>query len=80
MLDISREILHNKGIRNKLEAWLAYTLYQNMEKVMNKFSKKLDRNTVQYKIDEIQDEIAAFFALSITFNISIRSALSEISA
>ena len=86
-LDIFRKILHNKGIRNELEAWLAflsvdepevivkligeypqfkryyeeiYTLCRNMEKVMNMFSKELqelDRNTVQYMIDEMQDEI-----------------------
>ncbi|WP_140397995.1 hypothetical protein [Lachnoclostridium sp. An169] len=39
-----------------------YTLCQNMEKVMNMFSKELqelDRNTVQYMIDEMQDEIDA---------------------
>ena len=88
-LDIFRKILHNKGIRNELEAWLAflsvdepevivkligeypqfkkyyeeiYTLCRNMEKVMNMFSKELqelDRNTVQYMIDEMQDEIDA---------------------
>ncbi len=88
-LDIFRKILHNKGIRNELEAWLAflsvdepevivkligeypqfkkyyeeiYTLCRNMEKVMNMFSKELqelDRNTVQYMIDEMQNEIDA---------------------
>ena len=88
-LDIFRKILHNKGIRNELEAWLAflsvdepevivkligeypqfkkyyeeiYALCQNMEKVMSMFSKELqelDRNTVQYMIDEMQDEIDA---------------------
>ena len=39
-----------------------YTLCQNMEKVMNMFSKELqelDRNTVQYMIDEMQNEIDA---------------------
>ena len=39
-----------------------YTLCRNMEKVMNMFSKELqelDRNTVQYMIDEMQDEIDA---------------------
>ena len=89
MLDIFRNILHNKGISNKLEAWLAflsvdepevivkligeypqfkkyyeeiYALCRNMEKVMSMFSKELqelDRNTVQYMIDEMQDEIDA---------------------
>ena len=86
-LDNYREILHNKGIRNQLEAWLAflsvdepeiivklvgeypqfkeyyeeiYRLCMNTEKVMNMFSKELqelDRNTVQYMIDEMQNEI-----------------------
>ena len=86
-LDNYREILHNKGIRNQLEAWLAflsvdepeiivklvgeypqfkeyyeeiYRLCMNTEKVMNMFSKELqelDRNTVQYMIDEMQTEI-----------------------
>lgn len=88
-LDIFRAILHNKGIRNKLEAWLTflcvdspelieqlireypqfkqyyeeiYTLCRNVEKVMGMFSKELqqlDRNTVQYMIDEMQDELDA---------------------
>ena len=66
-LDIFRKILHNKGIRNELEAWKKYyeeiyTLCRNMEKVMNMFSKELqelDRNTVQYMIDEMQNEIDA---------------------
>ena len=88
-LDNYREILHNKGIRNQLEAWLAflsvdepeiivklvgeypqfkeyyeeiYRLCMNTEKVMNMFSKELqelDRNTVQYMIDEMQNEIDA---------------------
>ncbi|HJA65858.1 MAG TPA: hypothetical protein H9955_06075, partial [Candidatus Mediterraneibacter cottocaccae] len=43
-----------------------YTLCRNMEKVMNMFSKELqelDRNTVQYMIDEMQDEIDAKDAL-----------------
>ena len=37
-----------------------YTMCLNTEKVMNMFSKglaELDRNTVQYMIDEMQDEI-----------------------
>ena len=88
-LDIFCEILHNNGIRNRLEAWLAflsvdepemiemlidlypqfqtyyreiYELCRNMEKVMGMFSKELlelDKNTVQYMIDEMQNEIDA---------------------
>ena len=80
-------MLHNKGINNKLDAWLTflssdapediialidkypdfkkmydevYTMCLNTEKMMNMFSKELaelDRNTVQYMIDEMQDEI-----------------------
>ena len=87
-LDIFINMLHNKGINNKLDAWLTflssdapddiialidkypdfkkmydevYTMCLNTEKVMNMFSKELaelDRNTVQYMIDEMQDEIA----------------------
>ena len=82
-----RKILHNNGIRNKLDAWLTflsvdepetivkliteypqfkkyyeeiYQLCLNTEKMMNMFSKELqelDRNTVQYMIDEMQDVI-----------------------
>ena len=88
-LDIFCEILHNNGIRNRLEAWLTflsadepemiemlidfypqfqtyyreiYELCRNMEKVMGMFSKELlelDKNTVQYMIDEMQNEIDA---------------------
>ena len=86
-LDIFTGIVQNKGIRNKLEAWLLFfstddpgemevllefypefrTLYEeiyelcrNVEKVMEMFSKELkelDRNTLQYMIDEMQEEI-----------------------
>ncbi|WP_277237963.1 PD-(D/E)XK nuclease family transposase [Merdimonas faecis] len=86
-LDVFRDIVHNKGIRNKLEAWLeflstdspeeiaelveaypgfrklyaeVYSLCLNVERVMEMFSKELqelDRNTVQYMIDEMQEEI-----------------------
>ena len=86
-LDIFQKIVHNKGIRNKLEAWLMffcaetpedivtllegypefqklygeiYELCRNVEKVIGMFSKELqelDRNTVQYMMDEMQDEI-----------------------
>ena len=86
-LDVFRDIVQNKGIRNKLEAWLeflstdspeeiaelveaypefrkmyaeVYDLCLNVERVMEIFSKELqelDRNTVQYMIDEMQEEI-----------------------
>ncbi len=86
-LDIFRKTLHNKGIRNKLEAWLAflceddpefiqqlidgwpefkpmyvdlYNMCRNIQGVMDMFSKELlelDRNTVQYMIDEMQETI-----------------------
>ncbi len=88
-LDIFRGILHNEGIRDKLDAWLTflsvdgpemivkliteypqfkayyeeiYQLCRDTEKVMEMFSKELqelDRNTVQYMIDEMQDVIDA---------------------
>ena len=88
-LDIAKTICENKGIRNKLEAWLmfladdrpemiqrlvdaypefrllyeeVYAICLNTERVMEMFSKELlelDRNTVQYMIDEMQDEIDA---------------------
>lgn len=88
-LDNFRGILHNKGIKDKLDAWLSflsvdepemivklireypqfkkyyeeiYQLCRNTEKVMGMFSKELqelDRNTVQYMIDEMQDVIDA---------------------
>ena len=86
-LDIFRKILHNKGIANELEAWLAflceddpemilqlienwpefkpmyvelYNMCQNIQGVMDMFSKELqelDRNTVQYMIDIMQETI-----------------------
>ena len=88
-LDNFRGILHNKGIKDKLDAWLTflsvdepemivklireypqfkkyyeeiYQLCRNTEKVMGMFSKELqelDRNTVQYMLDEMQDVIDA---------------------
>ena len=88
-LDIFRGILHNGGIKNKLDAWLTflsvdepemivrliteypqfkayyeeiYQLCRDTEKVMEMFSKELqelDRNTVQYMIDEMQEVIDA---------------------
>ena len=94
-LDNFRGILHNKGIKDKLDAWLTflsvdepemivklireypqfkkyyeeiYQLCRNTEKVMGMFSKELqelDRNTVQYMIDEMQDVIDAQKELSL---------------
>ena len=88
-LDNFHGILHNNGIRNKLEAWLTflsvdepekiarliqeypqfekyykeiYELCRNTERVMQMFSeelRELDRNTVQYMIDDMKDEIDA---------------------
>ena len=88
-LDNFHGILHNKGIRNQLEAWLTflsvdepekiaklireypqfekyykeiYKLCRNTERVMQMFSeelRELDRNTVQYMIDDMKDEIDA---------------------
>ena len=88
-LDNFHGILHNNGIRNKLEAWLTflsvdepekiarliqeypqfekyykeiYELCRNTERVMRMFSeelRELDRNTVQYMIDDMKDEIDA---------------------
>ena len=88
-LDIFRGILHNEGIKDKLDAWLMflsvdepemivkliteypqfkayygeiYQLCRNTEKVMEMFSKELqelDRNIVQYMIDEMQEVIDA---------------------
>ena len=87
-LDIFQKIVHNKGIRNKLEAWLMffcaetpedivtllegypefqklygeiYELCRNVEKMIGMFSKELqelDRNTVQYMMDEIDEQKA----------------------
>ena len=86
-LDIFRNIRQNKGISNRLEAWLTflgeddpeeiiklleaypdfkelyqdvYRMCQNTEKVMEMFSEELrilDRNTVAYMVDEMQEEI-----------------------
>ena len=86
-LDIFKKKYHNKGITNKLDAWLVFlsmdepsdiinliTLYpefksmyetiyqmcQNVERVMSMFSEELailDRNTVTYMIDEMQNEL-----------------------
>lgn len=88
-LDIFREIQHNRGITDKLEAWLTllsmdepdsiiqliqlypefrgiyedvYRLCRDIEKVMGMFSEELlelDRNTVEYMIDEMQNAIDA---------------------
>ncbi|MCD8118264.1 MAG: Rpn family recombination-promoting nuclease/putative transposase [Lachnospiraceae bacterium] len=86
-LDIFREVLHNNGIVNELEAWLTflcedepeiiggliqqypyfrelyhevYKLCENLEDIMGYFSEALqemDRNTVQYMIEEQQAKI-----------------------
>ncbi len=86
-LDIFINMLHNKGINNRLDAWFTflssdlpediislidkypdfkplydevYSMCLNTEKVMQMFSKELaelDKNTVQYMIDEMQSEI-----------------------
>lgn len=88
-LDNFRRILHNRGIKDKLDAWLTflsvdepemimklitdypqfrkyyeeiYQLCRNTERVMEMFSKELqelDRNTVQYMVDEMQETIDA---------------------
>ena len=86
-LDIFRKSMENKGISNKLDAWLAflsmdspetimelsskypefkamyehvYNICQNVEKVMGMYSEELkilDRNTVKYMVDQMQEEI-----------------------
>ena len=88
-LDIFQKSMHNKPIRNKLEAWLTflssdapetiaslieqfpefeplymdiYEIWQNTERIMGLFSKELeimDRNTVQFMIDQQADKIEA---------------------
>ena len=82
-----KKILQNRGIKNRLDAWLAflaldepewieavieaypefrsmyeevYEMCRNLERVMEMYSKELqelDRNTVQYMIDEMQETI-----------------------
>ena len=84
-LDIFRENVHNKGIKNKLDAWLVflsmdeperiidlitaypefkamyehvYSMCRNVEDAMGIFSEELkilDRNTVRYMVDEMQE-------------------------
>lgn len=86
-LDIFRRKMHNKTVKDRLEAWLMFfstddpediirliqiysefrTLYEqmyqmcrNVEKIMGIFSEELllmDRNTVQYMMDEMRDTI-----------------------
>ena len=86
-LDILRDSVQNKGIRNRLDAWLAffsmdspeiveelitkfpdfkamyehiYSICNNVERVMNMYSEELrilDRNTVQYMVDQMQEQI-----------------------
>lgn len=86
-LDIFRKTMENKGISNKLDAWLAFlsmdspeiimelsskypefkamyehvsNICQNVERVMGMYSEELrilDRNTVKYMVDQMQEEI-----------------------
>lgn len=86
-LDIFKEVVHNKSIKNELDAWLTFiscdepermtelmetypqfkAMYQdiydmclNVEGVMEMFSKELrelDKNTVQYMIEEQEKEL-----------------------
>ena len=86
-LDLFRSNVQNKGIKNKLDAWLAflsmddpdmiiqliteypefkamyqqaYEICRNMEALMGIFSEELkilDRNTVKYMIDQMQETI-----------------------
>ena len=86
-LDIFQKTRQNKGIQNKMDAWLTffstdkpekmielitaypefkpmyddiYELCRNIERVVTMFSKELqilDENTVQYMMDEMQEEI-----------------------
>jgi hypothetical protein len=60
--------MHNKEIENELEAWLAFLSMDEPEMIVKlietypMFSeelRELDRNTVQYMIDVMQDEINA---------------------
>ena len=86
-LDLFRSNVQNKGIKNKLDAWLVflsmdeperiidlitvypefkvmyehvYSMCRNVEDAMGIFSEELkilDRNTVRYMVDEMQDTI-----------------------
>lgn len=86
-LDIFRESMHNKGITDKLGAWLTflsmdspeviveliekypeframyehiYNICQNVEGMMKMYSEELkilDRNTVKYMVDQMQEQI-----------------------
>ena len=86
-LDLFRKNVQDKGIRNKLDAWLAflsidepnmivklteeypefkvmyqqvYEMCRNVEGLMGIFSEELkimDRNTVKYMVDQMQDEL-----------------------
>ena len=50
-LDIFRKNIENKGISNKLDAWLAFLgMYSEELKI-------LDHNTVKYMVDQMQEEI-----------------------
>ena len=86
-LDLFLKNVQDKGIRNKLDAWLAflsidepdmiiklteeypefkvmyqqvYEMCRNVEGLMGIFSEELkimDRNTVKYMVDQMQDEL-----------------------
>lgn len=86
-LDLFRRSVQNKGIQNKLDAWLAflsmddseiiikliteypefkamyeqaYEICRNVEDIMGIFSEELkimDRNTVRYMVDQMQEQI-----------------------
>ena len=86
-LDLFRSNVQNKGIKNKMDAWLAflsmddpdmiiqlitehpefkvmyqqaYEICRNVEALMGIFSEELrimDRNTVKYMVDQMQEEI-----------------------
>lgn len=86
-LDIFADSVHNNGISNRLDAWLAffsmdspdiveelikkypefrvvyehiYSICANVERVMEMYSEELrilDRNTVQYMVDQMQEQI-----------------------
>ena len=86
-LDLFRSNVQNKGVKNKMDAWLAflsmddpdmiiqliteypefkvmyqqaYEICRNVEALMGIFSEELrimDRNTVKYMVDQMQEEI-----------------------
>lgn len=59
-LDIFLKNQHNKSINSKLDAWLLFFSSDNPEDIMGFFSEELrilDRNTVQYMMDEMQEDL-----------------------